>query len=452
MNNSVTLKFEQAAEQNSGFVTRITGLVKVKHLIPLIDDLDLQANPRDSRVGAVTAAILESLSTTPEIFAFKSKGLLLAASECVRGDRNRYKLSFSNPDLEGILDGGHNTLAIGLHVLALVFGDEAEAKLKPVKLWQDFKELWETSKDEVADFREKHPTEPGLEVLVPVELLIPSELDDLVILEEFNRSLLDICSARNNNAQLRAETKANALGLFDDLKKQLPTTLADRVEWRQNEGGEIKTVDIVALAWVPLRKMLGEIEISDENGKAIEPVSRTAIYSSKGECMARFERLMSSPQVTSDGARRELRNNVVLSALKIAGEMPALYDLVYELFPDSYNKNDGKFGRITEVKKMNSAKVKQTKFGKKGIAWKYPDGYVVPIIAGLEALLQTDSEGVVSWKAEPNKFVRDHIDEIVDSYKSMIEMVGYDPQKVGKAAASYQAAYNAINLVYLSSK
>jgi hypothetical protein len=76
----LTLKFEQAASQRSGYVNRITGLVKIKHLIPLISELNLDANPRDSKVGAVTAAIRESLETTPEIFAFKSKGILLAAS------------------------------------------------------------------------------------------------------------------------------------------------------------------------------------------------------------------------------------------------------------------------------------------------------------------------------------------------------------------------------------
>jgi hypothetical protein len=455
MNNvskPIILKFEQAAEQQSGFVLRINGLVKAKHLIPLIDELDLQANPRDSKVGPVTSDIRESLVTTPDIFAFKSKGILLAASDFNRMDRNRYALNFNDPDLEGILDGGHNTLAIGLYILDMVYGDDADLKLKNVKLWQDFKDIWESSKSDLSKFRENNTDEPGLDVLIPVELLVPSRPDDFIVLEEFNKSLLDICSARNNNAQLRAETKANAQGLFDDLKNKLPKNIADRVEWRTNDGGEVKVVDVVALAWVPLRSMLSKIEIKDENGKSIEPVSRSAIYSSKGECMARFERLMSSPQVTNDGAKRELRNNSVLSALEIAGQMPALYDLVYELFPDSYNKNDGKFGRITEVKKMNGAKVKQTKFAKKGIAWKYPDGYVVPLIAGLEALLTSSASGAVSWKTDPAKFVRDNIDEIVDSYKSMIEMVGYDPQKVGKAAASYQAAFNAINLVYLNNK
>lgn len=456
MNNiapTLTLKFEQLSEQQAGFVNRITGLVKIKHLIPLIDELNLQANPRDSKVGQVTADIRESLTMTPEIFPFKSKGLLLAASDFNRLDRGRYSLNFNNPDLEGILDGGHNTLAIGLHILDLAFGADADAKLKPIKLWQDFKDLWDDSKDVVDEYRSNlEDGDDALSTLVPVELLVPVDPEDPIILGDFNKSLLDICSARNNNAQLRAETKANAQGLFDDLKAKLPAEIAAMVEWRTNDGGEIKVTDIVALAWIPLRKVLEKLEILDENGKKVDSINQTSIYSSKGECMARFEKLMSSPQVTLDGPRRELRNNAILSALTLAGQLPALYDLVYELFPDSYNKNDGKFGRITEVKKMNSAKVKQTKFGKKGIAWKYPDGYMVPLVAGLESLIEVADDGLVSWKTDPFKFVKDNIDSIVENYKDVIEMVNYDPQKVGKAAGSYRNAYNAINLVYLNTK
>lgn len=450
-NNSITLKFEQSSEQVAGFVSRITGLVKIKHLIPLINELNLQANPRDSKVGEVTNQIRESLEITPEIFPFKTKGILLAASDYERLDRGRYSLSFNDPDLEGILDGGHNTLAIGLHILELAYGEQAEAKLKPVRLWQDFKDLWDQSQEVIADYRTALETDDkSLDALVPVELLVPADPDDTLVLSDFNKSLLDICSARNNNVQLRAETKANAQGLFDDLKNKLPLEIANLVEWRTNDGGEIKVTDIVALTWIPFRKMLEKLEIVGEDEKKIEPVNPTAIYSSKGECMARFEKLMSSPGVTIDGPRRELRNNAVLSALTLAGQMPALYDLVYELFPDSYNKNDGKFGRITEVKKMNSARIKQTKFGKKGIGWKYPDGYIIPLVAGLESLIAVDESGNVDWKTDPAKFLRDNIDAIVENYKDVIEMVNYDPQKVGKSAGSYRSAANAINLVYLS--
>lgn len=453
----LTLKFEQAASQRSGYVNRITGLVKIKHLIPLISELNLDANPRDSKVGAVTAAIRESLETTPEIFAFKSKGILLAASEYTELERRRYALKFNYPDLEGILDGGHNTLAIGMYVLDLALGDEAPAALKQVKLWQDFKSLWDDSIPQIKAYVASLTEEDAeLNILVPVELLVPADLDDPIIADDFNRSLLDICSARNNNVQLKVEAKANQHGYFESLKKALPEHLSKEVEWRPNEGGEIKVVDLVALAWVPLRKLMQTESFDDEGGKRVESVSPVQIYSSKGECVSRFERLMSSKSVSesaNNGYARELRNPKIWSAMQIAGKMPELYDLIYELFPAAYNRQDGRFGKITPVKKMNSSKSKQTKFSRKAIDWRYPDGYIIPLVVGLETLIGVDEEsGKLEWKTEPVAFLRKNLDDIVGKYKGIVEMVNYDPQKVGKAAAAYAAASDAIELSLLKSK
>jgi hypothetical protein len=453
----LTLKFEQVSSQISGFVNRITGLVKVKHLIPLISELNLEANPRDSKVGPVTAAIRESLETTPETFPFKSKGILLAASEYTELERRRYSLKFNSPDLEGSLDGGHNTLAIGMYVLDLALGDEAPSQLKSVKLWQDFKILWDDSIDKIHSYTSSlTEDDTELSVLVPVELLVPADLDDQITVDDFNRSLLDICSARNNNVQLKTEAKANQHGYFESLKSALPSHLSKEVEWRPNEGGDIKVADIVALTWVPLRKLMESETFLDESNKKVEPVSAVQIYSSKGECVSRFERLMSSKTVSesaNNGYARELRSPTVLSAMKIAGKMPELYDLIYELFPNAYNGQDGRFGRITPVKKMNAAKTKQTKFSQKAIDWRYPDGYIIPLVVGLETLMGIDpATGQIQWKTEPEAFIRKNLDDIVGKYKGIVEMVNYDPQKVGKASAAYAAASDAIELSLLKSK
>jgi hypothetical protein len=391
------------------------------------------------------------------VFAFKSKGILLAASDYQELERRRYSLKFGSPDLEGILDGGHNTLAIGLYILDLALGDDAATKLKGVKLWQDFKLVWDESLPQIKKYLESLTEEDTeLTILVPVELLVPADLEDPIVVDEFNRSLLDICSARNNNVQLRTEAKANQHGYFEALKKALPGSLSQQVEWRPNEGGEIKVADLVSLTWVPLRKLMESESFIDEAGKKVEAINAVQVYSSKGECVSRFERLMSSKSVSesaNNGYARDLRSPSVLSAMQIAGKMPELYDLIYELFPDAYNKQDGKFGRIIPVKKMNSAKVKQTKFGKKDIDWKYPDGYIIPLVVGLENLMAVDPEtGKLSWKTEPVAFIRKNLDDIVSKYKGIVEMVSYDPQKVGKASAAYAAASDAIELSLLKSK
>lgn len=448
---SITIRMDQAAEQTHGFITRVHGLVRLKGLIQLISDLDLEANPRDSRVSKVTNDIRESIEKTPETFPYKSKGILVASSSYILRDRNRYELSFVNPQVEGILDGGHNTLAVGLHILELALGDDFAGVEKDIKLWDDFKKAWDANLDKIKAYRESlDEGDESLNGFVPVELLLPSDPSDEICVEDFNRALLEICAARNNNAQLRTEAKANAQGYFEGLKAQLPKDIATRVEWRPNEGGDIKTPDILALAWIPLS--FYSKKFKDQDDKVVEAVTMPQIYASKGECVNRFERLMSSRDVSEDKGgnfKRDLKSSEILSAFKITGDLPELFDLIYELFPDAYNSHDGKFGRIKEVKKMNNAKLKTTKFTKRGIAWKYPEGYVIPLVAGLRALMELDGAGLLRWKvSNPTEFVKANFDQIVSSYKGVIELVDYDPQKVGKAAAAYESAFAAFESAY----
>ena len=110
---SVIIKFDFSAEQTVGDITKIVGLTMAKYLVPIIDVLDLEANPRSSKTGPVTAAIQESIETDPTVFPFKTKGILLAASQYERLERNRVKITPENPAIEGILDGGHNTSPSG---------------------------------------------------------------------------------------------------------------------------------------------------------------------------------------------------------------------------------------------------------------------------------------------------------------------------------------------------
>lgn len=451
---TITIRLDQAAEQTYGFIKRVHGLVRLKGLIPLISDLDLEANPRDSKISKVTNDIRESLEKTPETFPYKTKGILVASSNFNLKDRNRYELSFMNPQVEGILDGGHNTLAVGLHILELALGEKFPEVEKEIKLWDDFKKAWDAHLPEIKAYRESlGEDDPSLSAFVPVELLLPSDPTDEICVEDFNRALLEICAARNNNAQLRTEAKANAQGYFEALKNLLPKSISENVEWRPNEGGEIKTPDVVAISWIPL-SFFGK-RFKDEDGKVVESVSMPQIYASKGECVNRFERLMSSHEVSETQGgnfRRDLKSPEILSALKIAGDIPELFDLIYELFPDAYNAHEGKFGRIKEVKKMNGAKVKNTKFTRQAIAWKYPEGYIVPLVAGLRALMEVNDSGLLAWKVKnPKDFVKRNFPQIVAAYKGVVELVDYDPQKVGKASAAYESAFTAFESAYYRS-
>jgi hypothetical protein len=433
---NIIIRFETVAEQVNDPVLRIVGFARARELCQLFDAADLEANPRSAKAGKVTEDILESIAETPETFVFKTKGILIGASSYEKLQRNRYRLSFENTKIEGILDGGHNTLAIGTHILMHAIGDLSIKK--KIRRWPDFKELWEENRELVEDLRKLKNTDQeydaaALDFLVPIEILVPSDLEDDASVDAFNSSLLSICSARNNNVELTLETKANKKGYYEELRKALPKEIADRVEWKTNDGGEIKARDLIALAWIPLSKL----ELA-----YIPKVPPQNIYRNKGECAKLFDELMSMEEVSeaTDGEyTRSLYNKPVLSAIKLAGQLPFLYDKIYADFPRAYNDAEGKFGKIGIVKMASDMRTQPTAyFTDTAVDYSYPDGLITPIVYGLQALMKVKKDGTIAWQGDPEAFLDEHLTTIVRKYRVILDAYRFDPQKVGKNQGSYE--------------
>lgn len=68
-----------------------------------------------------------------------------------------------------------------------------------------------------------------------MELIVPTDPDDRMCVTEFRNNLLEICEARNNNAQLTTGTKANQKGYFDTLSS---TTTPPKQTNRRPSGME----------------------------------------------------------------------------------------------------------------------------------------------------------------------------------------------------------------------
>ncbi|MBY8609991.1 MULTISPECIES: hypothetical protein [Burkholderia] len=438
---SIIVRFDTVDEQAAGPVQRIVGFVRARELLQLFDAADLEANPRSAKAGPVTEDILESIVETPDIFVFKTKGILVGASMYERLQRNRYRLTFENTKIEGILDGGHNTLAIGTHILMHALGDPGVKR--KIRRWPDFKDLWDESRDEIEALRRIKPDhddydEGALDFLVPIEVLVPSDLESDDAMEAFNGSLLSICSARNNNVQLTLETKAAKKGFYEDLRVALPPTIAQRVEWKTNDGGEIKVRDLIALSWIPLSVL--ELDYVPE----FPPQN---IYRNKGEMTKLFDELMSHDEVSqpTDGEyTRKVHSKAVRSALALAGTLPGLYDKIYRDFPAAYNENNGKFGNITVVKKAESMRTQPTSyFNDEPVDYSYPDGLIMPLVYGLKALIKVSNDGKVSWMQDPAKFLDKHLAQIVRKYRVVLDAYRFDPQKVGKNQGSYDLVLDA---------
>lgn len=437
---TLVIRFDTVAEQAAGPVLRIVGFAKARNLIQLLDAADLEANPRSAKTGPVTDDILDSIVASPDIFVFMTKGILVGASYYEKLQRNRYSLSFENTKIEGILDGGHNSLALGIHILTHAVGPELARK---IKRWPDFKAAWEANREAVEALRKVKPEDNGyvetaLDFLVPIEVLVPSDVDDDTIVEEFNSSLLAICSARNNNVQLTLETRAAKKGFYEVLRAALPDEIERRVEWKTNDGGEVKARDLVAMSWIPLSCL--ELE-------KLPTIPPQNIYRNKGECAKLFDELMSREDVSrpTDGEyTREVNNPTVVSALRIAAQLPLLYDRIYKAFPYAYNKAGGKFGNISVVKPAADMRSKpKTYFTQQPVEYSYPDGLIMPLLYGLKAIIGRDEKGELYWTQEPTKFVDEHLPVIVRKYRVVLDAFKFDPQKIGKNEGSYDLILDA---------
>jgi hypothetical protein len=439
MSKKVIVRFnEYSIQENSAPLNRLCGFMLGTSMIDVIDEflnekysseMDLlESNPRNPKRSKVTEAIVQSLESNTQLFPLMSKGILVSAHSCRSLERNRFEITFTNPKVHGILDGGHNTLAIALYFLEKAGAMESE--LKKIKRWSDLPSTWNTFSPLLEDVK------PLLNFLVPVEILYAKEnaVDD----NEFIDSIMYIAEARNNNTQLTEETKANKKGYYEPLKQFVDPSLKEKIEWRSNEGGSIKVRELLALSLIPL-------SVTEFGSR----INESQIYSSKAECAKVFEELITNDKVSkpvSNDFSIEVTHRETLSALRMIGILPKLYDLIYQNLPDAYNENDGKFGRITSVTMGDDDKpAGKTKFYGNAVKYSYPDGFIVPLVYSMRELIGKDSNEELYWITDPMAFVTTYLSEVVRTYGEMvIKMANYDPQKVGKNRGSYQVACLAV--------
>jgi hypothetical protein len=243
---------------------------------------------------------------------------------------------------------------------------------------------------------------------------------------------------------LTDETQANKRGFYEELKEFLPPEISQSVEWRSNSGGRIKPREIVALTWIPLSVL------KLPNGYRVNP---NQIYRNKGVCVETFSKMMEDPAVSSkvEGTGSFKLNHIgIKSALKTLEFLPKVYDYIYENLPEAYNKAGGSFGKISAVKMYDASKANESKgkylkeqpvtpFFEIPVKNTCPDGFIVPLIYGLRALLK-EKDGEISWKVDPIVFLQQNLGKIMKSYRLAIEMAQWDPQKVGKNIHSYEFA------------
>ncbi|WP_417507016.1 AIPR family protein [Marinomonas gallaica] len=441
------LKF-QFPKIHTGKVNKIVGSVPISSFSELITNSELEANPRTAKTGRVTKDIEETLETSPDLFQFMSKGVLFAARETTPLERDRFSFKIEDPSKEGILDGGHNTLAIGRFILM-----KLGCNVDKIKNWESLKVAWMNNEELIKELKNEIP-----EVLVPVEVIYPS--DDVNGISDFEDSILQISAARNNNAQLKETAKANQAGLYKDLKSSLPDELSDDVEWKENEGGRLKSPDLVALSLIAISVL------PEDRYKVVGQIKNNpnTIFSSKGQCTKLYNEFMQQEHVSKkgDGDRAfEIIDPLVKSALHMMKDIPRLYDLIYQNFPRAYNNASPGFGRISSVRCYDPEKYKndpkqymkiksKTKFYKSEVDYDYPDGFIYPLVVSLSALMEVKDNKVV-WKYDPDSLIKNELSKVLtNGYQAVMNGFKFDPAKVGKEKSLYALAQNMYKMITLS--
>lgn len=429
-NLKTIIKYQQSDTQTSEGISRTVGFIEAKHLFPLFKTTILDPNPRRPKTNKVTNDIIASLVNSSNLFQYKSKGILIGTSSADRTlQRGRISLNFDYPKSEGILDGGHNMLAIGLYILS-EYMDESE--LKKIKDWDALIEVWDEYLTEILEYKDEY------DFLVSVELITP-ENDSTEIVEAFKSASLEICEARNNNSSLTSESKANQRGFYDEMRSLLKLRnpkMASRVEWKSNytEGDDVKPIkvrDLVAFAWLPLSVLVENDVIS--SGKQFSP---TSIYSSKSKVSGMYDDLFLDETIAKrlDDGKYELTNPAVKSALELLCDLPYLYDYLF-LNMSSAAGDIARLNGYAAVKKVSAL----SPYTEKKASFKMPDGFIVPLFYGLTTLMKVKKKKIV-WVTEPKKFLVEQLAEIMSGYMLAIEAGQRDPQKVAKSELSYRIA------------
>ncbi len=401
-------------------IKKLISTISPRDFIKLLNEADNKVNPRSAKNNPITKNIHETLEFSPELFWLKTKGLLLATEKCEVLDRNRVRLSLSDFDFEGIMDGGHNTFAIASFMVEKLLG-------KKFKDWEECKIFWEANYEDILSEYEKN-IENFPDFSVPIEIICPNGEEGS--LDQYYDFIAEICAARNNNVQLTETAKGNHIGLYDYLKKNLDGRF--EIIWKTGEEGNIKSEDVISLATIPLI-FLQERDLLPEGIPQLNPIS---IYSQKSKCIDFFNAVIGNPEVsTEDKGKHILKNELVSSGLNIVEDILYFFDKVFIKFPDLYNAVSPRFAGIKSVEK----KPKSTTFRTGTSEYVYPPGFIYPLVTGILELIEIDEiNNLLKWKVSPKVINLEKLD--MGQYIEAIKLVNYDPQTVGKQSLFYKLA------------
>lgn len=353
-------------------------------------------NVRDAKeTGAVPKAIRETLENNPSMFFFMNRGLVLTAKE-VAFDTESGKISVTleNPDLHGLLDGGHTYKVI----------DTFCAETDRNSLTQD------------------------QQAFVRIELL-----------EGFgSEHIIEIVDARNTSNQVKDQSLLELENAFDGIKKEISgAKYANLVAYKEYEiyegsdGPHAKPIDI--------REIISLLTVFDKDhfGDSTHPI---VAYSQKATCLKRFKQYPDS----------------YLKIYPLTKQILELWDTIHRDLPTWYSsskQNQGqgsRFGNITGI----SNKVKpKLQFVGENADYGVPTSFKFPILAAFRSFLEEEN-GKYVWGngLDPVAALNNGLGEQLAEALTTNAFELRNPNKLGKTSSVWDQCYGKAQIWYLMHK
>jgi hypothetical protein len=367
-----------------------------KNYLAVVDIRDLpdltgwrKINVRDPKLtGAVPRAIRESVHANPDLFLFLNRGIVLSVDSVSFDNKTSdLTLGLSDPNLHGLLDGGHTYTIL---------------------------------QDEKA-------TSPEESQYVKVEILEGFRQDEIPMLVD----------ARNTSNQVRDQSLMNLQGQFDKLKSHLEgTPYSNLIAYKEYElanDGAPKPVDIREV--IAILTCFDKANFSDR----VHPINA---YRSKAACLQHFSRHTEdfeklyplAPQILA------LYDHVQLL-------LPDLYNRVRA---ESGEVVGGKFGKLTGVTTYDGKGRAQLYFIGKTANYGVPSGFVYPVLAAFRAFI-VERGGQYIWGEgiNPLHLLNGPLGETLAETIGNFALETRNPSKTGKSPLVWQACYQAAEVAYL---
>lgn len=349
-------------------------------------------NVRDPKLkGAVPTAIRESFHANPDMFLFMNRGIVLSVDSVqFNNQTSTLRVKLANPDLHGLLDGGHTYDIV----------------------------MQETDNSSEQQFVK------------------------LEILEGFAaENITQVVDARNTSNQVRDESLMNLAGEFENLKKALRRApyfdLIAFKEYEVDKENNPKPIDIRDIIAI-----LTAFEKDNFDDK-VHPINA---YRSKAACLKHFKANAKSYEKIYPLAQEVLRLYDHIQEI-----LPQLYNTVRGQTGDV---TGGKFGKLTGVSFYKHEKrYTQLHFVDKCSQYGVPAGFVYPILGAFRALL-VEKNGRYIWAKglEPIALLNGELGLKLADTIGNFALDAQNPSKTGKSPLVWQACYQSVQVAYLTAK